>query len=82
MKNLYTECEDKKTYEEPFTCRNDELRKWWYFYAHPDEYILYKDKKEIKNYLLQTHYRSYALDLGTGFLNINYIMFLLIILFI
>ena len=82
LKNLYTECEDKKTYEEPFTCRNDELRKWWYFYAHPDEYILYKDKKEIKNYLLQTQYRNYALDLGSGFLNINYIMFLLILIFL
>ena len=80
LKNLYNECEEKKTYEEPFTCRNDELRKWWYFYAHPDEYILYKDKKEIRNYLLQSHYRNYALDLISGFLNINYFILLLILI--
>lgn len=82
LKTLYTECEEKKTYEEPYTCRNDELRKWWYFYRHPDQYILYKDKREIRSYLLQKQYPSYSTDLtdGSGFLNIKYFILLLILI--
>lgn len=28
-------------YSEPFTCKNDEVRKWLYFYNNPNDYLLY-----------------------------------------
>jgi hypothetical protein len=66
------------------TCRNNQLRKWAYFYESPDEYALYhtdEDKgKTVVNYLVQTKYPSYQ---SNSFLQIKYFicLFLLISLF-
>ena len=36
-----SKCDDVKPYDdEPLTCHNKDLRKYWYFYEHPSEYIL------------------------------------------
>ena len=38
LNELEDECIKNKYYDEPFTCKNDELRKLYYFYNHIDEY--------------------------------------------
>lgn len=47
-------------YDEPFTCGNDLLRKWWYFYHYPEKYLLYKKDGEVLDYLVQQVYKTYA----------------------
>lgn len=80
LEPIKAECKSKNYYEEPFTCRNDELRKWWYFYYNPDEYMLYKDQTEVEDFLLQSEYKTYNANKG-AFLSMNY-LFSLLILFI
>ena len=60
VNELGDECKKNKYYDEPFTCRNDELRKLNYFYNNVEEYLLYKNEDEITEYLLQNEYPSYA----------------------
>ena len=64
------------------TCKDNTLRKWSYFYEHPAEYILYYDEKKastVVNYLIQTVFPSYQF---TEFLNIKYILSLLLLLYL
>lgn len=81
LEPIKAECKSKNYYEEPFTCRNDELRKWWYFFYNPDKYMLYKDQTEVVEYLLQSQYKTYNANKGS-FLNMNYLFSLLILLFL
>ena len=86
------ECKKYKFYNEPFTCGKDEIRKIWYFYNHPEEYILYKNEEDIINFLLQQAYPFYGNNKNSSesdssdstqsstFLNIKYFISLLILL--
>ena len=72
-----SKCDDVKLYDdEPLTCRNKDLRKYMYFYEHPDEYILYKDEDDIIDYLVQSAYSS-SYYLAFAKLSILLILFLL-----
>lgn len=71
--------EYENDYSEPFTCKNNELRKWWYFYHNPDKYLLYKDEQMVMDYLVQQEFREYASE-SSGFLAFKYIIYLLILL--
>ena len=76
-------CRDIINYDEPYTCGDPELRKYFYFYFHPDEYVLYKDETQVVEYLLQNAYPTYkASDAGLkgSNLNVKYFMLLLILL--
>ena len=54
-----SKCDDVKPYDnEPLTCGNKDLRKYWYFYNNPKEYILYKDEDDVIDYLIQSAYSS------------------------
>jgi hypothetical protein len=44
------------------TCRDDELRKWYYFYDNPGEYILYQNEPQIMEYLIQQDYKDYKAE--------------------
>ena len=83
VNELGDECKKNKYYDEPFTCRNDELRKLNYFYNNVEEYLLYKNEDEITEYLLQQVYPSYGVQFtktdGSKYL-INNFMCLLILL--
>lgn len=81
------ECaKDEKNMNEPNTCNNDQLRKWYYFLSNVDEYILYYKRKDNKdeegndvvNYLIQ---QSYPLYQDSKLLEIKYFLLLLILLF-
>lgn len=64
------------------TCKDNTLRKWSYFYENPDEYVLYYDEEKastVVNYLLQTSFPSYQF---TEFLNIKYLISLLLLLYL
>ena len=86
------ECKKNRFYNEPFTCGKDEIRKIWYFYNHPEEYILYKNEEDIINFLLQQAYPSYGNNKNSSesdssdstqsstFVNIKYFISLLILL--
>ena len=74
------ECKNNYDYTEPYTCKNNELRKWWYFYYHPDEYMLYKDQNEVINYLVQEKFPEYVGVAAGGFIAFKYILYLLILL--
>ena len=83
----YTEgmekCKNTINYDEPYTCGDPDLRKYFYFYYHPDEYELYKDETQVVEYLLQNAYPSYkASDAGLkgSNLSLKYFMLLLILL--
>ena len=56
FQKLKTYCEKEQFYNEPFTCENDELRKLWYYYNNPEDYLLYKNNDEIINYLIENAY--------------------------
>ena len=76
-------CKDIINYDEPYTCGDPELIKYFYFYFHPDEYKLYKDEKQVAECLLQNAYQAYkASDTGLkgSNLNVKYFMLLLILL--
>ena len=54
-----SKCDDVKPYDnEPLTCGNKDLRKYWYFYNIPKEYILYIDEDDVIDYLIQSAYSS------------------------
>jgi len=82
LNEIRDECEKKENFNEPQTCNDDELRKWWYFYNHPEVYILYyeedKDNK-IAKYLIQLEYHSYQFS---QFLGIKYLISLIFLLFL
>ena len=72
------ECARLLYLDEPGTCRDDELRKWYYFYENPEEYILYKNDPMIMEYLIQTSYPNYKAQHtnSSGFLNLNILILL------
>ena len=53
---LKDKCSKGKYYEEPYTCRNDDLRKLWYYYNNPKDYFLYREYSEIVSYLTENNY--------------------------
>ena len=84
--NLFTvekqkQCATKENYNEPETCNDNEIRKWYYFYNKPDDYILYYDEEnknnDVVNFLLQSAYKSH---ISSTKLNIKYFISFLIIL--
>ena len=83
-KELKNECLEKKYFDEPFTCRNDELRKLWIYYNKPEYYLLYRNDNEVIDYLIEKNYPTpKSIDdknkkASSGFFNIKY--FLLFIL--
>ena len=48
---LGNECSNIKYYDEPYTCKNDELRKLYYFYNNQGPHHGYRTL--IKRYLLE-----------------------------
>lgn len=49
-----SKCDDVENYDdEPLTCRNKDLRKYYYFYQNPIDYILYKDQDQVIDFLVQ-----------------------------
>lgn len=86
-KKRYDEIKDdcaKTLYiDESKTCRDDELRKWFYFYQNPWEYILYKNDPQVMEYLVQEQYENYKAEHTTdssGFLSLNILIILLFLL--
>lgn len=75
------ECAKEENYNEKRTCNNDEIRKWAYLYSNPKDYIEYYDKdlklNDVLIHLIQQVYPSYQIS---GFLNINFLIYLLFIL--
>ena len=45
-------------------CGKDELMKWWYLYENPRNYLLYKDQKEVLDYLIHGRYPEYTPETG------------------
>jgi hypothetical protein len=77
------ECEKNKYYDEPETCRDNELRKLYYYYQKPEYYELYYDEdgknNDVINYLIQSSYKSYQ---SSGFLSFKYFISILLFLII
>ena len=70
---------------EQFTCGNDDLRRAWYFYNNPKNYLLYKNEDAIIDYLLQLSYPDYKPrysepQQASGYLNIKFISLLILLL--
>ena len=63
-----------------YTCENNGLIKSWYFYKHPEKYILYHDREKlgkVLDYLIQKEYHSYSFS---KFLNLKFLYLLLLFL--
>ena len=77
------ECEKNKYYDEPQTCRDNELRKLYFYYQNPEYYELYYDEdgknNDVINYFIQSSYKSYQ---SSGFLSFKYFISLLLFLII
>ena len=89
---LKTHCIEGKFYNEPFTCENDELRKVWYYYNNPEEYLSYKNDGEILDYLIEKAYPTPIYKVkneaeknekknSSGFLNNKYFLLFLLLAF-
>ena len=68
--------------DEEETCRDDELRKWYYFYLNPEQYVLYKNEPQIMEYLVQKTYKNYKAEHTSysRFLSLN--IFIMLLFFI
>lgn len=75
FKDKMSKCTSNKYDEEPITCGREDLRKYAYFYEHPEEYLFYKDENQIIDYIIQDHYGS------SSYLMIN-LIFLLFLFFL
>lgn len=75
------ECAKEENYNEPRTCNDNEIRKWYFLYENPEYYIEYYDKdlkyNDVLIHLIQQEYPSYQIS---SFLNINFIIYLLFFL--
>ena len=84
VNELGDECTKSYFYDEPNTCRNDELRKLYYFYNHIDDYLLYKSEDEISEFILQEIYPSYGVKFsktdGSSYLSNKFIFLLILFL--
>jgi hypothetical protein len=82
-KSKQEECENNKKYLEQNTCEDSEVRKWYYFYNHPEEYVLYYDEEEkdndIMNFLLQKKYRTF---ISGNFLFMKFLLPITMLLFL
>ena len=77
------DCKSLLYLDEPETCRDDELRKWYYFYINPEKYILYQNEPQIMEYLIQGSYKDYKAEHTTdsiGFLKINILLIFFILI--
>jgi hypothetical protein len=68
-----------------FHCEDDELNKWYYFYHHPKEYILYQNEPQVMEYLVQRSYSKYKAKYtspyeSSNLLNIKYLSLLSLLL--
>lgn len=85
MEELKEYCIGESYYNEPFTCGNDELRKLWFYYNHIKYYLMYKNDEDVINYLIQEEcplygfITTYQTENYGLFLNINFIVFILIL---
>jgi len=80
-------CQENKGYDdEQFTCKNDELRRLWYFYHHVNEYLLYKNEDAIVDYLIEQIYPEYSpryaepQQEASSFLSVKFISLLILLL--
>ena len=78
-KDKQEQCATKDNYNEPYTCNDNELRKWFYYYNHPKHYLLYYNEKgnDVANYLIQKENPLYE---SSKFINIKYFIGLLFLL--
>ena len=79
------ECVNYYDIHEKYTCRDNELRKWFYFYSNPEEYLLYKNDPDVLDYLIQQSYKQYLPIKNettdySGFINVKYFMILLLLI--
>lgn len=73
-------CFDIDTYK--YHCKNSNLIKLWYFKKNPKDYLFYKDRDKLKKVLdfkIQREYPTYSF---TKYLNCNFLLFLLFLIFI
>lgn len=83
MNSIRDQCISQRHYDEPFLCDDNELKKLHYFYENPEDYLLYQNENQVVDYLVQSTYPTYeAQDLSKGFLNLNYFILLLSLIFI
>jgi hypothetical protein len=80
-------CKENEGYDdEQFTCKNDELRRLWYFYKNVDEYLLYKNQDAIVDYLIQQKYPEYSpryaepQQEASSYLSVKFISLLILLL--
>ena len=80
-------CNQGEGYDnEQFTCGNDDLRRLWYFYHYPKNYLLYKNEDAIVDYLLQAKYPDYKprytepQQEASSYLSVKFISLLILLL--
>ena len=83
---LKNQCQQGKFYNEPFTCENDELRKLWYYYNNPIQYLIYRNEEEVLNFFIESQYPTPKSVLeaekdSSRFYNNKYFLLLLILVF-
>ena len=79
------ECVNYYDKNEPYTCRDNELRKWFYFYQNPESYLLYKNDPDVLDYLIQQTYKQYLpvkneTTSYSGFIYVKFFMILFLLI--
>jgi hypothetical protein len=78
-KEKQEQCAKKENYNEPYTCNDNELRKWYYYYNNPSHYKLYYDEdgNDVANYLIQ---KTFPLYESSKFISVKFLIGLLFLL--
>lgn len=77
---IKSDCMNHLYPEELYTCRDNELRKWFYFYTNPKDYLLYRNEPQVMDYLVQQYYKTYTSNSSGFFLNLSFLSLLLILI--
>lgn len=78
----YNECMNSDSNKYPEDCLDDDIRRKFYYYENPENYLLYKDQKEVIDYLIQDEYHGFNPFAESGFLNTKYVIITLMLLFL
>ena len=68
----YNECMNSDLNNQPEDCLDDDMRRKFYYYTYPENYLLYKDQKEVIDYLIQDNYHGFNPFAESGFLSPKY----------
>ena len=82
------ECKKENPNYQEEDCYDDDIRRKMYYYLKPEDYLLYKDQRQVIEYLIQNEYHGFTPTIEAppveegSFLKTKFIIISLILLFL